>query len=218
MKSIPSNSSKVTSARPRLKCRMVRVVHSWHSEDEGSSPQGWVARHADGCQACADYFERAEVFERELVGASRSAPAVEMPEGLEDRIWAAVQPEVVARRAPIRTRSGAQWRPVMVGLVAAALIVAVWLGRGPSSEQGLASGETVATSKTLEFDEADMRELVASVGTFSTELLTASTREVELPPSVLEQEIEALGSDARGALRIFTQNFLPSSVRIREEV
>jgi hypothetical protein len=196
----------------------VRVVDSWHSENEESSPQSWAARHADGCQACADYFERSEGLERELVEASRRAPVVAMPDGLEDRIWAAVQSEVAVRRAPARSRSRVDWRPVMGGLVAAALIVAVWLGRAPSSEEGLASGQTVATAETLDFNEEDMRELVASVEAFSTELLTASTRETVTPRSVLKQELDALGSDARGALRILSQNFLPSRVRSREEV
>lgn len=218
MKSISPNASEATSERPRLKCRVVRLVHSWHSEDEDSSGQGWAARHADGCRACADYFARSGLLERGLVEASRSAPAVDMPAGLEDRIWAAIQPEIAARRAPVRTRPKTHWRPVMGGLIAAALIVAVWLGRAPSVDEGLPEGERIAKSETLDFDEADMRELVASVGIFSTELLTASAREVEMPTSVLEQELEALGSDARGALRILSQNFLPSSVGSREEV
>lgn len=220
MKSTSSFSSRITRERPRLMCQMMRVVDSWPREDEGASPQGWAARHADGCQACADYFERSEGLERDLVEVSRSAPAVDMPDGLEDRIWAAVQPEVAARRAPARSRSRADWRPVMGGLVAAALIVAVWLGRASSSDEGLATGQTVATAEPLDFNEEDMRALVASVGAFSTELLTASTRERKAvtPRSVLKQEMDALGSDARGALRILSLNFRPTPSRSREEV
>lgn len=214
----PSHDSQSKTGRPGLVCRVVRFTQSWHEED--SEPRGMAGRHAENCADCADYFARAQHLERALVAENRDAAPAEIPAGLEDRIWAAVRPEVVARREPAKPAWRADWRPILGGAIAAALVVAVWLGQDPTVDRDGVSGQTVVTADALEFNEADMQQLVATVESFSTDLLTASTRNDQTPaqPNVLEQELEALGSDARGALRFLGQNFLPSVVRSREEV
>lgn len=220
MKNLPSSSSLSNSVneRPKLVCRVMRMAHSWQSD--GSDPQGAVERHGNNCEACAEYFSRSAALEQTLVKAIQGEAPLEIPAGMEDRIWAAVRPEVVARGEPVKGRWFANWKPVVGGLVAAALVVAVWLGRVPGSNSEGISGSVVAVAEPLDFDEADIQELVASLGAFSTELLTASTREAEVATrrGGLEQELDALGSDARGVLHFLGQNFLPNSNRSREEV
>jgi len=216
---LPSAFSNPANERPKLVCRVMRWAHA--GQDDDGTSEGMAGRHAENCQACADYFARIQSLEQTLVEERVETNAIDIPAGLEDRIWAAVRPEVEAYREPAKPWWRADWRPGLGGAVAAALVFVVWSNQDSKiNENATPGGETVATGAPLEFNEADMRALVATVETFSTELLTASARETDVTakPTVMQQELQALGSDARGALRFLGQNFLPKAGRSREEV
>jgi hypothetical protein len=212
----PSSSSvsAAKSERPRLICRTIRVLHS--RQNDLSTDAGIVGRHRVSCAVCAEYFARASALESSLSREARAEIPAEIPAGLEDRIWAAVRPEVGARSAPARSGWSAGWRPVAMGALAVLALGVVWLAQRPTSSLG---DESVVLAETVEFDEADMRGLIATIETHSTEWLTATVRaEASVrKPSVLEQELDALGSDARGALRFLERNFVPSTLRGRGE-
>ncbi len=216
--SLPSSPSSPSSrnAPRRLVCRLMRWIDAWQGDD--TAPRGRVYRHGENCAACAAYFARSHGLEQRLQEESRATAPGEIPAGLEDRIWAAVRPEIDARREPVNSKGWADWRPLGMGAIAAALVLAVWWGgRDSGGGEGTPDGAMAAADR-LEFNEADMRELVATVEQFSTEWLAVSARESEhaLQASVLDQELQALGSDARGAWRFLEQNFLPRAVQPRD--
>ena len=211
------NTPSSPSARreqPRLMCRVIRVLQS--RQDDAPSEAGFVARHRTQCPDCAAYFAQVSGLESALQHEANHASPVEMPVGLEARIWAAVQPEVAARRVEARSGWTVGWRPLALGALAVLTVAMVWISQRPSSRL---SDQSVAMVQSGEFDQADLHELLATLETQSTELLAtvAQVNDRGSQPDVLKQELIALGSDARGALRFLERNFVPSGMQSRDE-
>lgn len=138
--------------------------------------------------------------------AARVAP----PEGLEQRVSAAVWRQVDATRtAPQREPRRRSFRllpPALAGLVTSACAVALvvlWHER----------------ADTARVSEADIRYLVDKVQTLparlaSADLTATPTLAVAAP---LEREIESVRADARSALDFLAANFVPSQMLARPD-
>jgi len=136
--------------------------------------------------------------------AARVAP----PEGLEQRISAAVwrEKDNARRESEPRRRPFRLFSPALAGLVTSACAVAlvvVWHNRPV---------EPVVS-------DADIRYLVDTVQTLpgriaAAELPVAGTRVVAEP---LTREIESVRANARSALNFLAANFLPSQALERDD-
>lgn len=209
-----SPSPSTHREQPRLMCRAIRVLQS--RQDDAARESGVVGRHQAQCRDCAAYFAQVSGLESVLRYEADHAAPVEIPAGLEARIWAAVQPEVATRRVEARSGWTVGWRPLALGALAVLTVAMVWMSQRPSSSL---SDQSVAMAQPVEFDDADLHELLATLETRSTELLAtvAQVNDRGSQPDVLKQELMALGSDARGALRFLERNFVPSAMRSRDE-
>ncbi len=187
-------------SRPRLICRLVR---RWHDPDNPAF--AWMSRHASECGDCSKYFARLNDLHTELRESSPTAPA-DVPAGLEDRIWAAVQADQSSRQSTATQssrRGWSRWSLVPVGL-AAVLALVVWNQPG---ELSVSESEPVA----VEFSESDMQQLVTSLGEVTAEWWIPSRDEESAPaPNPLAEEWTALENDATSALRFLERSFLPT--------
>tara|TARA_R110002111_G_scaffold5964_1_gene27453 strand:+ start:338 stop:922 length:585 start_codon:yes stop_codon:yes gene_type:complete len=185
-------------------------------QDDASCESGFVGRHQTQCPDCAAYFAQVSGLDSALRYEADHAAPVEIPGGLEARIWTAVQPEVAARRVGTRSGWTVGWRPLALGAMAVLTVAMVWMSPRPASSL---SDQSVAMAQPGEFDETDLHELLATLETQSTELLAtvAQVNDRGSQPDVLKQELIALGSDARGALRFLERNFVPSGMQSRDE-
>jgi len=151
------------------------------------------------------HHDRESSLESRLRADARAA-RVAPPEGLEQRISAAVWREAeTARSAPRvepRRRSFRLFPPALAGLLTSACAVAlVILWHQRTDDPALS--------------DADLRTLAAAVQTLparlaATELPAATTLTVSGP---LVREIESVRADARNALGFLAANFLPSDAR-----
>ena len=197
-----------SSRSPRLTCRAARAVGLWHGAAVTPDGSGWVARHAATCPACAGFFAGARQLESSLRQEAVDTP-VDLPAGLEDRIWAAV-------RGPVKHSrwADAHWRGFAMPALAAVAVVAVgalWLTRsvGHGGDEG-----AVARAPAAEFNERDLRELASTLGTYSKALLVPAVQAEEATVAetgALEQEWQALGQDTVSAWKFLAANFIPTS-------
>ena len=185
---------------PRLICRVVR-----HRHPEPPRSSSWATRHVDSCPGCLAHYTAAWELEQEL---RKTAPKADgdLPSGLEDRIWAAVQADQSQSRAP-QTRSTRWGRPAIV-LVAAGLVAVIALVAWPA----FSSNSTGATMAQSDFNEQDMRMLIEQIEDYSSEWLVKSAPPPgSNPTGPLSEELNALESDASAAVRFLKLSFFPSS-------
>ncbi len=207
----PSVPSSNPSAQPRLTCRIARAWSAWREDDHTRPAPGWAAQHTADCPDCVQHFAAIGQLENALRTEARAVAAqtaeLEVPLGMEDRIFAAVRPIVAT---PVRRRSAlSRWAPSLLGAAAAvALTTVVWLRIGDGTEPLVAAHDT-------EFSPQDLQQLSASIETFSQKLLVASANRQAAPaePNGLTQELQALRSDSRAVLTFFKRSFLPSDLR-----
>lgn len=189
-------------SRTRLTCRLVRI---WSSSDAPTS--GWGARHVAGCPDCQNYFAAAGELDLQLMQqARRATPA--MPAGLEQRLFAAIEPTLAHRRSrPVRPRglvfaaSGA--------VAVAAMVLGVWQLRGP---QPVGDTEVVQQQGNgAEAVEPDARAL-AIFSRLPDNLWSAVGPRAETltEDNPLQRELAAMQADTRSALRFLAKNFLPT--------
>jgi hypothetical protein len=134
----------------------------------------------------------------------------ETPVGLEDRIWAAVRPEVVARTPQTRPSLVRSWFRLEFGALAALAVAAVvWFGMGRVSSPMV---DDVPAPTVAEFNQADLQELAASLASLPQRVLAPSsdTTVAAGSPGALEAELSALGSDTRAVWEFLERSFLPS--------
>lgn len=199
------------SAQPRLTCRIARAWSAWREDDHTRPAPGWAAHHAAQCPDCAQHFAAIGQLENALRTEARAVAAqtaeVEVPLGMEDRIFAAVRPIVAT---PVRRRSAlSRWAPALLGTAAAvALTTMVWLRIGDGSESMVAANDA-------DFSPQDLQQLSESIETFSEKLLVASAHRQAAPAEAngLTQELQALRSDSRAVLTFFKRSFLPSDMQ-----
>jgi len=186
-------------SRPRLVCRLVRWLHR-----DDAPASAWTSRHIANCAACQAYFQREATLDDELRTAAPREPA-DVPAGLEDRIWAAVQADQDSRSSTRREASPRRWGGwslVPVGLAVAWALV-LWLQPDDSPES---AGELAS----VEFTENDMHELVASIGEVTADWWVQPPAG-DAPPvrNPLSDEWNALEDDAASALRFLERSFFP---------
>lgn len=192
------NRSKFNSPL-RLICRLARMGER---TDPGKTPS-WRDRHIDACAECAAFFDATEAMEAELRNFAPTAPTV-VPDGLEDRIWAAVKDDQTTGIRPARRQSGVGGgRPGFV-LAGVALVAGFFVWSSTSS------GPDSPEITQADFSQQDMQVLVTQIGNLSAEWFGAqSNTQVDLQASRLAEELNALESDASAALRFLERSFLP---------
>lgn len=218
----PASSSPSTSPRPRLLCRLVRRAAGGREGAVPADGSDWMARHTANCPACAAYFVRGQELDAALRKDAVNTP-VAIPAGLEDRIWAAVRPEVAARREPpVRARPWtASWTMPAFAAMAVVAVGALWLNRDGLNPSPIETGPIMANRVTADFTENDLRELAAKIGTTAKTLLvppasTGAEQAVVADAGSLEQEWKALGQDTASAWKFLAANFIPTEALAEE--
>jgi hypothetical protein len=190
-------------SRARLVCRIVRV---WSGAGD-TSPDGWGGRHVATCADCQGYFVAVRDLERDLQRAG-GRPAEPAPAGLEQRLFAAIEPAVARRDV----RSA--WRR-SVALVAAgvAVIVAAVVGVG-HFETASRPDEAMAVERSVpETALPSEATALAAIARLPDNLWTAVGPRAETltQGNPLQREIAAVQADTRSALRFLARNFLPTN-------
>lgn len=187
------------SSSPRFVCRLVR----WKFP-EPESDNSWASRHVAGCADCTAHFTDHQAIDRALL-ASAPRDLESVPEGLEDRIWAAVKSDQVAHQSSPQSRP--VWSRWQAGLALASFAVVaallVW------TQSSLQSDDTVVAH--VDFDENDMQQLVTQIGDLSAQWLVATETEVAVETDgPLSRELSALEADASAALLFLQRSFMPT--------
>jgi hypothetical protein len=182
-----------TSDRPRFVCRLLRL---WAALTDRTPD-----RHAVTCDDCRQYFAAGTDLDQQLRRSARLETAP-VPEGLEDRIFTAIAPTLAQRR---RASRPTWWIGVCVGgAAAAAIAVGVILtqqqpAKSPAPQVAQANASTSTDPLVaIETYSEQLQERVAPV---------AAT----LKRDPLQEELNAVQSDAQSALRFLAMNFLPAS-------
>ena len=170
---------------------------------EKNQQPNWRDRHMDSCSECAAFFDAAEAITAELRESAPSNPG-SIPEGLEGRIWAAVEADQSTEHGATPKRVGVGgWRTGFA--LAGIAFIAVFFAWSPNS-----SDPDSAAIAHSDFSEEDMKVLVAQIGDFSSTWLGTSPSEDDgLKTSPLAEELDALEADASAALRFLERSFLP---------
>jgi len=146
-----------------------------------------------------------ESFLESRLRADARAARVAPPDGLEQRIRAAVWREIDAgRQAPpreVRRRSFRLFTPALAGLLTSACAIALvmlWHDR----------------TREAAHQQADIRYLVSAVETLPARLASAElpAEKVLVVSAPLAREIASVRADARSALDFLAANFLPSQM------
>lgn len=182
-----------TEIQPRFMCRVARGSLSIFGDTTGPEPRGPGAGHVAGCEDCQSFFavedDFTRVLKRDAAGIARQTPA-----GMEERLLRAIA-ESAEGSAPMgaesRRRRGARWG-AMAGLAGAmACAVAVF---------------AYYQSKTPRGGTATPDGGVSVAGQDWTTLQPSA--EALLTGEVLQNEADAMLSDAQSAMRFLERNFL----------
>ena len=195
------------SPRPRVFCRLVRFWRAHRGSDAGSI-RGAGARHVAQCPDCQCYYAAERKLDEALQAEAATMTSADIPLGLEDRIWAAVKPEVESRPG---ASDQPNWRGCLLAgstaLAAAAVAMVIWLG--PADDSSGFTSE-LPGADIAEFDAGDLQALVTDLEAYSQRLLTVEVRPTTETPGALEQELTALADDTRAAWRFLERSFLPT--------
>ncbi|MCF3650138.1 hypothetical protein [Synoicihabitans lomoniglobus] len=209
----PSSSP---DSSPSFVCRSVRWWSARQDADAGGAAPtaGWTSRHVANCPDCLNYFSAVSQLQtglrQEAQDLATAVDEADIPLGLEDRIWAAVKPEVVPRAPRVRRSLVSQWLKLEVGALAAIAVAAVvWFGWGRVSPSAPVQ---VPAPVVADFDQADLQELAASLASLPQRVLAPSAEATVAAGSTgaLETELSALGSDTRAVWEFLERSFLPS--------
>jgi hypothetical protein len=175
----------------RLACRLIRFWSAWL--------ENTPTRHLASCEDCRNHFAAQAAFEQQLRRQARRT-AHDVPDGLEERVFAAVAPTLRRQR---RHTQPALWVGLAAAGAAAAVILTLLMLPQPGPSDQLVREEpavfAMPSLAALERYPERLRETIAPV---------VSTLPSENP---LEQEIASVRADTRSALRFLAMNFLPAS-------
>ncbi len=188
--------------QPRFTCRLVRGGISIFGDTTGGEPRGPGTSHVATCADCQQFFgacdELTLALKRAAVREWREAPS-----NLEQNIMRAVnlsprEPAPVAR---------AVW---MSWAAAAACAVAVVLVYPSRTQTGSPPGS--GTNVAAHVDPgalAAVREIIAAVPGDLLAQMQPKAQEI-LQQDPLQNEVDAIASDARKAVSFLARNFLPT--------
>ncbi len=182
------------SEHPRFVCRAVRGWISVFGDATAGAAGGFGSRHVETCEACQRFFAASHDLDlslrRAAAGRTRDIPA-----GLDQRIIHAVNS---SPRALHRLAGPSVW--LMVAGAAASVALAVFLlPRQPAAQKP----EAIASTQT----EEPINAAYAPRHIWNS-LMTGSDALVEQNP--VQDEVDAVYSDTKSALRFLSMNFIPS--------
>ena len=185
--------------QPRFTCRLVRGWIAVFGDTATGEPRGPGAAHVATCADCRQFFGACD----ELDHALRRAAAREWrdaPPALEQNILRAVR-----LSAPPATRGFRAAPFALAGATAGALLAAVvFLQRTPPAAR---RSHVVAASVDPAMLAA-AREFIAAVPANLFGQMRPEAQAI-LQQDPLQDEVEAVKSDARTAVRFLARNFLP---------
>ena len=194
---------------PRFLCRLVRGSLSVFGDPATGKPRGPGASHLATCEDCREFFGACDgltlALKRHAARAWCDAPA-----GLEQNILRAVNLAARETAPKLRTARGT-WMPlaaVAACAVAAALVYRSWTPPGPNLP---APGAKLAANEVDPDALAAARAVLAAVPSDLLSQLQPKAQEL-LQQNPLQNEAEAIASDARKAVGFLARNFMPTPV------
>jgi len=196
-----------TFNRPRFTCRLVRGCLSVLGDTTAGTPRGPGAAHVATCADCQEFFSAGNELElalkRDAAREWRDAPT-----GLEQQILRAVDR---AAPAPAARGSRTGWLS-LAGATACAVVAALVYQQQTQPIALPATAPARATAVASTADPAMVtvaRQIVAAV---PTDLFVQMQPQAEalLRQDPLQNEVDAVKSDARTAVRFLARNFLPA--------
>lgn len=191
-------------AQTRFTCRVARGALAIFGDTTGGAPRGPGAAHVAACADCQRFFAAGDELDRALrrdaTGEWHEAPA-----GLEAAILRSVRQS--APRPAARATHGL-WYPLAGA--AAAVVLATLVYRPPppaASPAPVAPTVTAGTNDPAVFEAA--RQLIAAVPTDLLDEMRPRAQAL-LAQDPLQQEVDAVKSDARAVVRFLALNFLPT--------
>ncbi len=183
-----------------MKKQFLLFLVRWYEISGKPLPQ-WLERACDEDSALGSALDE----ERELTAGLKQKPdwnPVEPNPFQVERIIACLEDE----ERPVTSRA-MPWREVSIGIAACVAIALVYQRSG--SEQGPAGGELV-----LEENRAEKSSLEREIDVLPSDVIgLADRREWKNP---LDQEIEYVLGDAKGAIDFLADRFVPSTFRSSE--
>ncbi len=199
------------SAEPRFTCRVVRGCLAIFGDTSGPAPRGPGASHVAACEDCRQFFgacdELALALKRDAVRQWRDAPS-----NLEQNIMRAVRLSA-EESAPASRSSRSVWLSFGAVAACAVAVAVVYQNRAPLNPVPVAAPHQVAAAPV---DPALVRaagEIIATVPTGLFASVQPRAQEI-LEENPLQNEADAIASDARKAVNFLSRNFLPTSVTV----
>jgi hypothetical protein len=162
-----------------------------------------------GCEDCQQFFGACDALtaalKRDAVRQWRDAPP-----GLEQTIIRAVN--LSTRESAHLPRGSGAWMSFAVVAACALGVMLVYQSRAPAGSAVPASAANVATANAVDpATLAAANEIIASV---PSDLLAEMQPKAEalLQQDPLQNEVDAIASDARTAVSFLARNFLPRAV------
>ena len=185
------------SKAPRPMCRLVQGWVSVFGDGAAPPRRGFGARHVATCDCCRQFFADSAMLESSLrreASRENASPSSDLERRIVEAVHRSARPLPARRSAPL----GAL---LFVGAAACAAVAVILSLKSPAP----ANGPAIAATGT------------ASAGILA-ETLTVGSLWTDLPPAAdailggepLQQEANAVYSDARSAIRFLAMNFLPS--------
>ena len=194
-----------TITQPRFTCRLVRGCLAVFGDTATGVPRGPGATHVAACADCQQFFATCDELERALkVDATRQWH--DAPAGLEQNIIRAVHLSV-SPVAPRNTRVA--WMSLAAAAACALVAVLVYQQRTAPGVSATTVRKDLAVSGVDSATLAAAREIIATV---PGDLLAQMQPQAQaiLQQNPLQNEVEAMKSDARSAVRFLALNFLPA--------
>lgn len=171
---------------PGLICRVERLRNSIFEN-------GKISSHVERCEACQRFLQKNSALQHALTGAARTGQTTASP-FLEQKILRSLTPPASAQTRPTL------WTPALLsGALATALAVVALIQQSP---QQAPSGSVL--TKTLQLQEEPALKLAL------WEILSPKTEEL-LSAAPLQNEAEAVYSEALSAVHFLAMNFLPTT-------
>ena len=197
------------SAESRFTCRVVRGCLSIFGDTSGPEPRGLGASHVGACEDCQQFFgacdELALALKRDAVREWRDAPG-----NLEQNIMRAVN--LAAREnAPAARGSRGVWLSFAAVGVCAVAVALVLQFRTPSGAPLTTAQVNAAAANAIDPDT--LAAAGDALAALPAELLAQVQPKAEelLQQDPLQNEVDAIASDARKAMGFLARNFLPTS-------
>ena len=190
--------------QPRFTCRLVRGGLSIFGDTSGPVPRGPGAAHVAACADCQQFFgacdDLAVALKRDAAREWREAPA-----SLEQNIMRGVK---LSSRAAAPVARGT-WVSFAAAAACAVAVVLVYQARMPSGSTLPATGTNVASPSIDPGALAAAQEIIAAVPGDLFAQMQPKAQEI-LQQDPMQQEVDAIASDARKAVAFLARNFLPN--------